>query len=54
MPDDKEAPVYTAERIIQERKRKVSEFIAHLDIFMFLFFKGKTEYLIKWKGWTTK
>ncbi|CAF2726733.1 unnamed protein product [Rotaria sp. Silwood2] len=37
MPDDKEAPVYTAEKILLKRIRK-----------------GKTEYLIKWKGWATK
>ncbi|CAF1303776.1 unnamed protein product [Rotaria magnacalcarata] len=37
MPDDKEAPVYTAEKILLKRIRK-----------------GKTEYLIKWKGWAAK
>ena len=56
MPDDKEAPVYTAEQILLKRVRKVKMNNQKFSIIPtnLNYFQGKVEYFIKWKGWAAK
>ncbi len=55
--------VFAAERILKKRKRRVGYFFSSLMISCILCYspmlflinlQGQAEYLVKWKGWSTK